>query len=246
MGLQPEIIVANHPGELAERGARIFVQTAKDCVAQKEFFSVAISGGSTPRPMHRVLAKEPYRSEVPWKKTHIFWVDERCVPLDHPASNYGQAREDFLDRIPIPSEQVHAMPGDVSPEKGARSYQEEMQRFFQGTQGALPAFDLVFLGVGKDGHTASLFPGIWGAGASEKWVLAVKGGVPDVYRLTLTYEVLNGARKICFLVSGQEKAPIVKAILEGGGGDLPASRIRPPHGKWLWLLDKEAASLLFL
>jgi 6-phosphogluconolactonase len=241
---KPEIIITDDPAQLAEAAASIFTRTAKDCVTQTNLFSVAISGGSTPRAMHRLLAEAPYCSDIPWKKTRIFWVDERCVPVDDPASNYGLAKKDFLDRVPIPLEQIHPMSGGVPPEEGAKKYQEEMESFFQMGEENFPVFDLIFLGMGKDGHTASLFPGKRSVVASERWVAAVKGGNPDVYRLTLTYDVLNRAKEIYFLVSGKGKAPIVKTAIENKDAHLPTQKIQPIQGRLTWLLDRESASLL--
>ncbi len=244
MHLQPQIIVTNEPSEWARTAADIFTTTARDCVKQTNLFTVAISGGSTPRGMHKLLAEEPYRSDIPWKKIHIFWVDERCVPVDDPASNFGQAKKDFLEWIPIPVEQIHPMPGGTVPEEGARKYQEEMKRVFQMQERASPIFDLIFLGMGKDGHTASLFPGARSPRTQDRWVRAVRGGNPNVYRLTLTYDVLNRAKRVCFLVSGKEKAPILRIVFEDKDARLPAQKIHPVQGKLIWLLDKEAASLL--
>jgi 6-phosphogluconolactonase len=244
MRLQPQIIVANEPSELARTAADIFTSTAKDCVTQTNLFTVAISGGSTPRDMHRLLAEEPYRSEIPWKKIHIFWVDERCVSVDDPASNFGLAKKDFLERIPIPVEQIHPMPGGSVPEEGARKYQEEMEKIFQMQERDWPIFDLIFLGMGKDGHTASLFPGARSPRTRDRWVRAVKGGNPNVYRLTLTYDVLNRAKRVCFLVSGEEKASTVKTVLEDKEARLPAQKIQPVQGVLTWLLDRAASSLL--
>lgn len=244
MRLQPQIMITNDPSELARTAAAIFRTTAKDCVTQKKLFTVAISGGSTPRDMHRLLVEKPYRSDIPWKETHIFWVDERCVPVDDPASNYGLAKKDFLEQISIPLGQIHPMPVGFAPEEGAKKYQEEMVRIFQIQEKDFPIFDLVYLGMGKDGHTASLFPGTQSHSESNRWVIAVKGGTPNVYRLTLTYNVLNRAKRVFFLVSGKEKAPIVRTVLENKDALLPAQKIQPVQGKLTWLLDKEAASLL--
>ncbi len=244
MSSKPEIVIIDGPDQLAKLAADIFAVAAKRCVAMHGRFTVALSGGSTPRGMHRMLAEKPYCSDIQWKKTHIFWVDERCVPRDNPASNYGLAKMDFLDRIPIPVEQIHPMPGEAPPEEGARRYERELKAFFQVKEERFPILDLIFLGMGKDGHTASLFPGKDLAEAQERWVVAVKGGTPDIYRLTLTYEVLNRAKEIYFLVSGMEKALIVKTVLENKDAALPAQKIQPINGKLAWLLDKKAASLL--
>lgn len=242
--LECEIIIADNASQLSERGADMFFRTARESVDLRGRFAVALSGGSTPRAMHKILAEEPYCSGISWDKVHIFWVDERCVPVSNPASNYGLAKQDFLDRISIPLGQIHPMPGKILPEKGTVLYQRELEAFFKPEQGDQPLFDLIFLGVGKDGHTASLFPGQQVLEECEEWVAAVKGGDPDVNRLTLTVPVLNNARQIVFLVSGKGKAPIVKSLFENSEPHLPAQKIQPIDGKLIWLLDKGAASLL--
>jgi 6-phosphogluconolactonase len=239
-----QIIIANNATELAINAADVFLETARDCVRERDRFAVALSGGSTPHEMHRMLAEEPYGSDVPWEKVHIFWVDERCVPVDDPASNYGAAKKEFLDRIPIPAEQIHPMPGHLPPEEGVMNYRKALKAFFRPEGRDHPAFDLIFLGVGKDGHTASLFPGHRSLETEKGWVAAVKGGEPDVYRLTFTYKVLNQAKHIYFMVSGKGKAPIVKTIFEKRDAQLPAQKIQPVNGKLTWLLDQDAASLL--
>ncbi|MCJ7594229.1 MAG: 6-phosphogluconolactonase, partial [Desulfobacterales bacterium] len=225
-------------------GARLFDETARKCVEEGGRFFVALSGGSTPRAMHRMLAQEPYHSEIPWHGVHLFWVDERCVPADDAASNYGAARDDFLERIPLPAGQVHPMAAGKVPEDGALEYQGELVKVSQPPKGQIPIFDLIFLGLGKDGHTASLFPGQKALDERERLVVAVKGGDPDVHRLTMTYPVLNKAKIVVFTVSGGEKAPIVKAILDGSGKGYPAQQIQPAEGRLIWLLDREATSLL--
>jgi 6-phosphogluconolactonase len=238
-----EKIVMPDSDKLSEKGAEIFYKSAKEAVDHNGRFSVAISGGSTPRTMHRLLAQEPYVSQIPWNRVHLFWVDERMVAFDHPHSNFGTAQKDFLDKVPIPFDQVHPMPTMISPDKGVTSYEDELKSYFHGLHSSLPRFDLVILGVGKDGHIASLFPGQHST-ASEQWVLSVKGGNPNLYRMTLTYFVLNNAKRILFLVSGKKKAKIVKTIFENHQTLLPAGRIRPLKGAIKWLLDKDAALLL--
>jgi len=244
MALKPEIIVTSDSSELAQAAVRIFVKAAKDSVARRGCFSAAFSGGSTPRHMNRMLAQEPHCSSIAWGKTHIFWVDERCVSVNDPASNYGVARKDFLGQIPIPVDHVHPMPGEAVPEEGAKIYHNELKTFFRSIKGEFPAFDLILLGIGVDGHTASLFPATPSAALSKKWVVAVKGGTPDVHRLTLTYYILNQANNICFLVSGENKAPIVKAIFENKQARLPAQKVQPLNGRLTWLMDRQASSLL--
>lgn len=244
MAVKFEIVITDDAAHLAKTAANIFATTAKNCVAQKDSCAVALSGGSTPRILHRILAKEPYCTDIPWDKIHIFWVDERCVPEDHPASNFGLAKKDFLDQIPIRVEHIHPMPAAVAPKEGAEKYQRELEAFFQIKEQGFPVFDLIFLGVGKDGHTASLFPAKSSMKSLEKWVAVAKGGIPSIYRLTLTYDVLNRSKQICFLVSGKEKAQIVKSVFENKEAHLPAQEIQPMNGKLTWLLDKTAACLL--
>jgi len=230
--------------DLARRGAEIFTRTAKDSVAMQGFFSVAISGGSTPRRMHKMLVKHPYLAGIPWEKTHVFWADERMVPFSHPDSNYGTAKRDFLEKTPIPPAQIHPMPAWSSPETAATLYQKELERFFQLEKDKVPIFDLIFLGIGIDGHTASLFPGAKISDDRGPWLASVKGGNPNVNRLTMTYPIINQSRHVIFLVSGKEKAEVVKAIFEDKKAGLPAQRVQPKNGELSWLLDREAASLL--
>ena len=240
---QGTIIIKDTPLQAAAAAADIFARTARECVADKGFFTVAVSGGSTPRPMHRMLAKEPYRWEVPWNKTHIFWVDERLVPENDPQSNYGAAKKDILDRVDVPREQIHPMfDGDFSGE-WALKYQKKIIDFFQLKERQYPIFDLIFLGLGTDGHTASLFPGQEALSKNDRIIIAVRGSNPCVHRITMTFSALNCAAHIVFLASGNEKAAVVNSILKGRVG-LPASKIQPKNGILTWILDKDAASLL--
>ena len=240
----PEIIIKDNSTDLAVAAADIFTATAKECITHTGRFTIALSGGSTPRTLYRTLAEEPYYSLIPWDKIHIFWVDERCVQQNDPASNYGAVKKDLLDRVPIPIEQIHPMLGEAFPEKGAVEYQRELRAFFRIKNGEFPVFNLIFLGIGKDGHTASLFPGQKALEERERLVTAVKGGNPDVSRITLTFPLLNHAEKIIFLVSGNGKALILKAIFEDNAAQLPAQKVRPINGKLTWLIDREAGSLL--
>lgn len=244
MIFKPKIIIEDNPVSLSFRAADIFVQTAIDSVEKRTSFSVAISGGSTPRAMHRMLGEEPYRSNIPWDKTCLFWVDERCVPEYDHTSNYGTAKSDFLDKVPIPKKHLHPMPAERFPEDGAAAYQKVLKAFFRIDKTSFPVFDLIFLGIGTDGHIASLFPEHRSLAEKERLVVAVKGGNPNLTRLTLTYPVLNRARKIVFLVSGNGKSEIVKRMLSGGQAGFPAQKINPVKGELLWLVDRDAASLL--
>jgi 6-phosphogluconolactonase len=239
-----EIITTSDEVRLAEKGAELMCNTAKEAVARKNNFAVAVSGGSTPRAMHRLLSQEPYLSDMPWQQTHFFWVDERMVSFDHPDSNYGAAQKDLMSMIPIPANQVYPMPSLMRPAEGAALYQAQLKTFFQDSGSLDPVFDLIVLGIGADGHTASLFPGQPASMEPDRWVLSVKGGQPDVFRLTLTYAVLNRARHILFLVSGSAKSAVVKTLIEDRHSQLPAAKIQALNGKMTWLLDQKAASLL--
>lgn len=238
------IEVADTAEALALKALRMSARMANESVRERERFTVAVSGGSTPRPMYRKLSEEPWRSEMPWERTHIFWVDERCVPARDPASNYGASKADFIGRIPVPPGQIHPMPGDLDPDEGAERYEAGLIRFFGLKPGGVPVFDLMLLGIGRDGHTASLFPGQTSLDEKDRLVISVTGGDPFLPRLTLTYPVINYARHAIFLVSGEGKADIVRAVLEHRDKTLPAQRVRPTHGEVTWLLDRDAASML--
>jgi 6-phosphogluconolactonase len=244
MDSMSEIWVKDNPKLLARTGADIFTRAAQAAVKERGRFAVAVSGGSTPRLMHRVLAGESYCSEVPWHKAFLFWVDERCVPVTDEASNYGAAKIDLLERVPIPVVQVHPMPAGMPPKEGAVEYQRLINTFFRLGEGHFPSFDLIFLGIGEDGHTASLFPGQKALQEKKRWVVAVKGGQPNVDRLTLTFPLLNRARQIVVLASGKRKAAILKTLFEDKEGHLPAGRIKPQNGNLIWLIDRDAAARL--
>ena len=235
------IIVEENKEAFSQKGARLFEQKALESVEKEGHFMVALSGGTTPREMHKSLAS---RASIPWQGVHIFWGDERCVPVSDPSSNYGTAWEDFLGKVPLPPEQIHPMPAHMAPAQGALSYERELRQIFNLRQREFPLLDLAFLGLGKDGHTASLFPGQDSLEERVRFVVAVKGGDPDVDRLTLTFPVINRAREVIIMVSGREKSGVVQAVIEAGEEKFPASRIRPASGGLTWLLDREAASTL--
>ena len=241
MNETPTIIIESNPLHLAHKGAEIFCHAARESVELRGCFMTAVSGGSTPMPMHKLLTRDPYRSNIPWEKTHIFWTDERNVPSHHPDSNYGVAKKNFLEKVPIPSGHIHPMPAGLTPEAGRTAYQKELANAFNTEKGTPPIFDLIFLGVGTDGHTASLFPGQKILENRETWIASVKGGKPNVERLTMTYSILNEARHIVFLVSGNKKCKILKTIFADRLAGLPAQRIQPITGKLTWLIEREAA-----
>jgi len=219
---------------LSQAAAALLADAARDSVARRRQFILALSGGSTPRLLYRILAASPYRETVPWGGVQLFWTDERCVPPTHPMSNYRLARETLLSRLPIAAEQVHRLPGEIRPpERAAREFEREMRRFFPRTRRrrGFPVFDLVLLGVGPDGHTASLFAGRPALEEQRRWVVAESrpGHPPFAARLTLTLPVLNAARQVVFLVAGPQKQAVVEHPQNYPAGRVQAERI-------LWLV----------
>jgi 6-phosphogluconolactonase len=228
--------------------AERLVVLARDAIAARGRFLLALSGGSTPRRLYELLSTSSYADRIDWSRTHVFWGDERGVPPDHPASNYRMAREALLDRVPIPEENIHRIHGEDDPERAAEAYERELARFFGPNEGP-PArsFDEVLLGMGTDGHTASLFPGTPPVTEQRRWVMAQHVERPQaMWRITLTPPVLNAADDVSFLVAGAAKAERLQEVLEGGPGDqvLPAQLIRPNEGSLHWLIDTAASARL--
>jgi 6-phosphogluconolactonase len=200
-----------------------------------------LTGGNTPRPVYDLLSRPPLLSRVDWGRVHLFWGDERCVPPDHPDSNFNMARQSLLAGIGAPESLIHRMLAELEDhEKAARLYEEELERLFPGT--SPPAFDLVLLGMGDDGHTASLFPGTqW-----DESRLVVPNYVPKfgAWRITMTPRLLNAARSVVFLTAGAGKALALARVLDGPPGSIPAQRIQPESGSLTWMVDEEAGALL--
>ena len=238
-----DIIICRDADELARKAAEDFILLANNSVACDGRFAVALAGGSTPRSMYSLLALKKYRREVPWEDTHLFWGDERCVPLDHPDSNYRMVHETLLSKISIPPENVHRMAGEKAPKLAAREYEAQLKTFFQLDEGALPRFDLILLGLGEDGHTASLFPGSEALNETKRLVAANFVEKLNAHRLTLTLPVLNNAAIVLFLVAGASKAAIVKELLGPKSGTLsyPAAKVQPRGGRLTWLISQDAA-----
>jgi 6-phosphogluconolactonase len=236
-----QIRVLPGPADLAEAAAREVADAASDAVADRGRFCIALSGGSTPRALHERLAKTPFREEVPWKRTLFFWGDERCVPPRSPRSNYRMARETLLAPLRIPPAQVFRMRGEIEPGRAAHLYRDVLAKQFGPGR---PVFDLILLGLGSDGHTASLFPET--RALAENRRATVANWVPKLreWRLTLTYPALQAARRVVFLVSGAEKAAVAARILkkERGYRSLPAAGVRALSV--VWMLDEEAGSEL--
>lgn len=229
--------------EVQKAAADLFLTLSGHSIREFGTFSVALSGGSTPEGMYRLLASPSYRDRIDWRRIYFFWGDERCVPVSDARSNVRMAREAFLDRVPVSPAGVFPMQCGQDPAAGAAAYEAELRGHF-GPSG--PRFDLVLLGLGENGHTASLFPYTPVLGETRRWVAEVY--VPDqkLYRLTLTAAAINQAREVVFLVSGQPKAEATRAVLEGepDPARFPAQLIRPQDGEVYWLLDEAAAALL--
>jgi 6-phosphogluconolactonase len=228
---------------LSNAAAGIFAQRARQAAQVKGWFGVVLSGGHTPQRTYELLAQPPYRDEVSWGQVHVFWGDERCVPHGDPRSNTRMARQALLDHVPIPSSQIHPMACSEAPREGAEQYEAMLHEFF-GDQP--PRFDLVFLGLGENGHTASLFPGTPVLEEQERWVSEVYVAEQELYRVTLTTPLINQAAVVAFLVSGADKAGILREVLEEPADPqrLPAQLIRPTEGELHWLVDEEAGGLL--
>ncbi|MBI4785507.1 MAG: 6-phosphogluconolactonase [Chloroflexi bacterium] len=301
--MTPEIVVVPDPAALARQAAERFVALARQAIAHRERFSVALSGGSTPRDLYALLAAPEFAAQVDWARVYFFWGDERAVPPDDPASNFRMAYETLLSRVPAPPENIFRIPAEKEPQQAAREYDGTLREFFKwdaspSKEGAergqtrtpsviarrrfgptkqssirelkiasqkplamtspnprssalvrvpyFPRLDLILLGLGANGHTASLFPHTAVLRVTTRWVEAEYVAEVKMNRITLTAPVINAARNILFLVSGADKAQTVHAVLRGEyrPDDLPAQLIQPTDGALVWLLDRAAASAL--
>jgi 6-phosphogluconolactonase len=234
--------------QVSRTAAEEFVRLAREAIGARGRFTVALSGGSTPRRLFEILAEAPFRDQVDWSKVEFFWGDERSVPPDHKDSNYRMANEALLKKITVPAGHIHRLQADREDRDAAAcDYQAEIAKTFGvSPEGDPPVFDLVLLGMGPDGHTASLFPSTTALKETQRWV--VPNYVPkfSTFRLTLTPRILNRAAQILFLVAGADKAGPLHEVLEGPPDTerLPSQLIRPTTGRLVWLVDKTAAAQL--
>ena len=241
-----EIRVLTTPQELFAAAAEEVVRAANQAVAERGRFTIALSGGSTPKSLYNLLATNA-RTSLPWDRMFFFWGDERHVPPTDSDSNYRMANEAMLSKVPVPAGNVFRMAAE-NPDAtaAAEAYEQTLRKFFQLQAGEFPRFDLILLGMGPDGHTASLFPGT--AGLQEKSRLVIANWVEKLkaHRLSLTRPVLNAARCVAFLVSGTDKATVLRSVLEENvpGEQYPAKLVQPKDGKLIWFLDRAAASAL--
>lgn len=244
-----ELRVFESAAQMARHAAIEFSRRALEAVNSRGWFRVALAGGSTPRQLYALLAstEDPVRDQVPWAKTQFFWGDERLVPPSSPESNYWMANEAMLSKVPVPAENIHRIPAELpDPQVAARRYEEELRRVFHLDPGGKPRFDLMILGMGAEGHTASLFPGSEWIHENTRLVVAAWVEKLNAFRITLTPGVFNQAACVMFLISGAEKAETLKQVLEGPTRPelFPVQAIRPVDGSLLWLVDGAAASKL--
>lgn len=243
----PRLTVFEDRDLLTRAAADLIVDVASAAVSERGRFTLALSGGGTPEPVYRMLASEPYRSKVDWSAGHFFWGDERCVPPTDPESNFGQAKRLLLDNLETPAAQIHRIKGELTADEAAADYRRLLADF-AGEGSAWPALDLALMGLGADGHTASLFPGPPAAGEDRLAAIATTAdyeGRP-AQRVSLTPPVFNSARHVLFLVAGAQKAEAAAALLDPDADPVrwPATRLKPVAGRLHYYLDEAAAGSL--
>ncbi len=245
-----DIVICKDSAALSGRAADAIVDQAQAAIASRGRFTLALTGGSSPVETYKLLAQKPRMAQIDWQKTFVFMSDERCVPFDDDRSNFGQARSSFVGHVPLPPANILPIPTDAgSPDADAARYAQTLAHFFGALlDAAPPAFDLVLLGLGDDGHCASLFPGKPTLEETKKWVVSSPPGTlpPPVDRVTFTFPLINAARAVMFMVSGAKKAPAVQDILENAPpvSKRPSAGVHPANGALTWLLDEDAASML--
>jgi 6-phosphogluconolactonase len=242
----PGVHVYPNPTEVARAAARLFVEYAWQSIAKYGQFMVALSGGNTPRKSFEFLASDEFRGQVDWARVHIFWSDERAVPPESPESNYGMARRELLIRVPIPQANVHRMEAEkLNIGKAATEYEEVLREYLELDDRGFPRFHLVFLGMGPDGHTASLFPGTRVSRQTSRWVSTPTVNKSNTRRMTLTLPVLDSAQRVVFLVVGSEKAETLRKVLtEKFDPPFPSQLVQPRNGVKIFVVDEPAAELL--
>lgn len=246
-GARVDVHVEADAAGVAGAAAHLFVEAAQRALRERGRFFVALSGGSTPRALYQLLAAPPYHDQIDWSRTLVFWGDERCVSPESDESNYRMARDALLFHVPVPANQVFRMHGELpNVETAASLYEMDLRRAFALPPDTLPRFDLVLLGLGPDGHTASLFPHTAALGVTDRFVVANHVEKLNTNRLTLTAPVINHAALVVFLVAGSDKTQALAAVLEGPRQpeELPAQMIAPTGGHLIWLVDRAAAASL--
>jgi 6-phosphogluconolactonase len=238
-----EVEIFDDSEALSRAVAELFVEQSEFAVQNRGFYSVVLSGGNTPQKTYELLTQKPWVDQIPWKKTHIFWGDERCVPKDDPRNNALSAYNLLLNHVPVPVSQIHPIYCEGSPKQSARQYELMLHDFFKNGE---MSFDLMLLGLGNDGHTASLFPGTHVLNERTRWVSEVSVPSQEFSRITLTIPLLERSLLTLFMVEGEGKAEILKTVLEGplDPTTYPAQFIAPLNGELIWMVDKAAAKLL--
>ncbi|GAB3969260.1 6-phosphogluconolactonase [Spirosoma terrae] len=239
-----QLIITKNPTDLAKTAADFIANRIKDVLKKQDRFTIALSGGSTPKALHELLAKSPYREQIPWAQLHVFWGDERYVPIDDEQSNAGMAYDTLLGHVYTPEDQIHVWRTELEPDAAAADYDRVLHEYFG--EGNDTTFDLVLLGMGDDGHTLSLFPGTEVVHEKIAWTKAYFLTQQNMYRLTLTASIVNRAACVLFLVAGPKKAEPLKEVLEGdyNPDKYPSQEIKPADGDLVWMVDEKAAALL--
>ena len=246
--VEVDVKVSPTAAEVAMAAAEMFASAAIEAAKLRGHARIAISGGSTPKAVFALLAdpSQPFLNDIPWSQLQLFWVDERCVPPDNAESNYGMTKAAMLDKVPLPEANIHRMEGELDPEEAASRYESEIRNAFKLEGAETPTFDLILLGLGPDGHTASLFPHT--DGLNEMARICIANHVPqkDTWRMTLTWPVITEGRAVAFLIEGEEKAAMVRTVFTGAYDPetYPSQLIRPASGHLTLLLDTAAAAEL--
>jgi len=244
---KPEIRIFPDLEHLSWAASTRFEDLARIKAMEKKVFTAALSGGGTPRRLYEILGSSTFAGRVRWQNVHLFQVDERCVPPDDPESNYRMVREVWLENSPLPEANFHRLAAELPDhDEACRQYAEAMAQVLSPSPGASPRLELIFLGMGPDGHTASLFPGTAALDEQAAWVCPNYVEKLKMHRLTMTFPLLNTAANTIFLVAGADKAEVLRQVLEGPPGRFPAQRIQPVDGCLSWFLDEAAAHLLSL
>lgn len=242
-----ELNIFNSAEAAAGEAAKQFGEIVKESLAREQYFFTALSGGNTPKLLFKILAGSPYKENINWDRIHFFWADERMVPPDDSESNFGEAKKIFFDRIPISLKNIHYIKGDSDPQQEVFRYASDIENYVKKDEQGFPRFDLIFLGMGEDGHTGSLFPGKKLNFTDDKNICGLSEHPSNGHlRITLTKETINNSGKIIFLVTGESKAAVLSEILKNSveSKRFPAAQISSANGSIKWIIDKDAAKFI--
>jgi 6-phosphogluconolactonase len=244
MSSEPQVRVFPTDEELFRASAEKFCEIGKQAIREHGRYTVALSGGSTPKGLHHELATT-FAKELPWEKVFFFWGDERHVPPDFPESNFRMAQETLLSKLPIPADHIFRIRGEIpDANQAAALYEQSLGEFFHPAPGQFPRIDFILLGIGPEGHTASLFPDTEALKERQRFVVGNYVAVHSTWRITCTYPVLNNGSNVMFLVDGAGKADIVRTALKDPSANLPCQGVKPVNGQLMWYLDKAAGAKL--